>query len=202
MMHLLRACAAILVLAGSGLTTVWGSTPGLAAGKASTKDAIVICHGTGCHFKSKLELGSADQRRFAVILSAGGSSPRAERMAISRAIRHYENRAAQVIGRRDDAKSNARQIGKRGQMDCIDESTNTRAFMLYLERRGLLKHHAVSRNATRGFLIDRRYPHSTAVLQEKSGMKWAVDSWYEPTGGAPDIMPLSQWRKRGVMGQR
>jgi hypothetical protein len=26
-----------------------------------------------------------------------------------------------------------------------------------------------------------------------------VDSWYAPMGGAPDIFPLSQWKKRGVL---
>lgn len=87
-------------------------------------------------------------------------------------------------------------------MDCVDESTNTRALLLYLERRKLLRHHTVERNVTRGFLIDGRYPHATAVLQDRSGKKWAIDSWYEPTGGAPDIRPLSEWLKRGVMGVR
>lgn len=121
---------------------------------------------------------------------------------MSKAVQYYENRAARAVGVPDRAKSNAGQWRKQGQMDCIDESTNTRTFLIYLERRGLLKHHTVQRNVTRGFLIDRRYPHSTAVLQEKSGEKWTVDSWYAPAGGAPDIMKLSRWLTRGVMGVR
>jgi hypothetical protein len=133
---------------------------------------------------------------------SGRASPRAERAAVSRAVQYYEGRAARAVGVRDQAKSNAKQWGKRGQMDCVDESTNTRIFLLYLERRGLLKHHTVDRNVTRGFLIDGRYPHSTAVLREISGEKWTIDSWYEPTGGPPDIMLLSQWLSRGVMGAR
>ena len=50
--------------------------------------------------------------------------------------------------------------------------------------------------------VDGRYPHSTAVLSEKGGTRWAVDSWYEPMGGKPDVMPLDQWKSRGVMGER
>lgn len=171
-----------------------------AAGDSAVK--ISICHGFGCFFKSELNLGAADGKRFSRIMAAGASSPKAERAAVSKAVRYYEDRAAQVIGRRDQPKSNAKQYAKRGQMDCIDESTNTRSLLLYLERRGLLKHHTVNRNVTRGFLLDRRYPHSTAVLREKTGKKWTVDSWYEPMGGPPDIMPLSDWMKRGVMGVR
>ena len=49
----------------------------------------------------------------------------------------------------------------------------------------------------RGFFLDGRYPHATAVIGDASGVKWAVDSWYEPAGGAPDIMPLREWRSRG-----
>jgi hypothetical protein len=163
---------------------------------------IDVCHGFGCHFRSGLELGAADARRFSRIMAAGASSAKAERAAVSRAVRYYEDRAAAVIGVRDRPKSDASQYARRGQMDCVDESTNTRALLLYLERRGLLKHHTVDRNVTRGFFLDGRYPHATAVLRDRSGKKWAIDSWYEPTGGPPDIRPLSEWVKRGVMGVR
>ncbi|MFU0503773.1 hypothetical protein [Pseudaminobacter sp. NGMCC 1.201702] len=201
MTHPLSARAAMLAVVG--LAAGWVPVSSLSAGEATTgRASIRICHGFGCHFRSELDLASGDEKRLAAMLSAGASSPRAERVAVSKAVQYYENRAVRVIGVRDQGKSTAKQLGKRGQMDCIDESTNTRAFLLHLERRGLLKHHTVNRNVTRGFLIDGRYPHSTAVLREKSGTKWAVDSWYEPTGGPPDIMPLSEWLKRGVMGVR
>ena len=52
----------------------------------------------------------------------------------------------------------------KGQMDCIDESTNTRGFLLYLAERGLLKFHKVGRNVSRGFFVDGRYPHLTAII--------------------------------------
>lgn len=176
-----------------------------AAGERTAKAGttrIDICHGFGCHFRSGLDLGVADGKRLSRIMAAGVSSPKAERAAVSRAVRYYEDRAARAVGVRDRGKSDASQFGRRGQMDCIDESTNTRSLLLYLEKRGLLKHHTVDRNVTRGFLVDGRYPHSTAVLREKSGKKWTVDSWYEPTGGPPDILPLSEWMTRGIMGVR
>jgi hypothetical protein len=175
-----------------------------AAGETAKAGAtrIEICHGFGCHFSSGLDLGVADGKRFASIMAAGASSGEAERAAVSRAVRYYEDRAAGVIGVRDQPKSKASQYHRRGQMDCVDESTNTRSLLLYLEGRSLLRHHTVDRNVTRGFLIDGRYPHATAVLRDRSGTKWAIDSWYEPTGGPPDIRLLSEWLKRGVRGVR
>lgn len=163
---------------------------------------LIVCHGFDCRNKTTLALSSADSARFAAIMARGRASPVAERAAISSAVRYFETRAGHTIGIRDTAKSTIAQSGRRGQMDCIDESTNTKSLLLYLANRGLLKHHKVLSNVTRGFFADGRYPHSTAVVQERSGAKWAVDSWYEPMGGAPDIMPLAEWQSRGVMGER
>jgi hypothetical protein len=195
----IRASAATLALVSLVVGCI--STPSEYAVRSAVA-RINVCHGFGCHFKSELNLGAADARRLLAIMAAGATSAKAERAAVSRAVRYYEDRAAGVIGVRDEPKSNAGQYHRRGQMDCVDESTNTRSLLLYLERRRLLRHHTVDRNVTRGFLIDGRYPHATAVLRDKSGKKWAIDSWYEPAGDPPDIRPLSEWLTRGVMGVR
>ena len=60
-----------------------------------------------------------------------------------------------------------------------------------------MKHHKVERNVSRGYFLDRRYPHFTAVVSDPAGVRWVVDSWYKPMGGAPDIMLLEQWKLRG-----
>ncbi|ERM03590.1 hypothetical protein Q644_00845 [Brucella intermedia 229E] len=65
-----------------------------------------------------------------------------------------------------------------------------------------MKHHSVARRASRGAFFDGRYPHWTAVIEDRQGQRWAVDSWYEAGGGPPDIMPLQQWKRRGYMGER
>ena len=64
-----------------------------------------------------------------------------------------------------------------------------------------LKHHTPERNTTRGSFIDDRYPHWTAVIKDKSGHRWAVDTWYEVGGGLPDIMPLQDWKRRSYGGE-
>lgn len=169
---------------------------------APPTETVIACHGFNCRMRTRVAFTIADTASLSSIMEKGMASPAAERAAISRAVQYYEERAAKAIGVRDEGKSDITESGRRGQMDCIDESTNTRSLLVYLDSHKLVRHHKVLRNVSRGMLVDGRYPHSTAVLRDPAGQKWAVDSWYEPTGGAPDIMPLEAWLKRGVMGQR
>lgn len=164
---------------------------------------LVACYSYGCRMTKSFPVTKAISDRFASIMGQGKASPAAERAALRKAVAYYEELSTAAIGYRDGPKSPIVATGEKGQMDCIDESTNTRHVMLYLQARGLLQHHTVEQNVTRGALIDGRYPHWTAVIKDKSdSKKWAVDSWYEPGGGLPDVVELAYWRKRGVMGER
>lgn len=161
-----------------------------------------VCHGYGCTFKTSVTLSPADRGRIASIMKSGGKSAQAERAAVRRAVQIFERRSAQIIGIRDRPKMDFGQGRERGQMDCVDEAANTGGFLSYLQRTGLLRHHTVGNRDSRGSFLDGRYPHFTAVLRDRSGTSWAVDSWYEPAGGAPDVMHLSEWKERGYGGQR
>jgi hypothetical protein len=164
---------------------------------------INVCHGFDCHLKTRLDLTAADRAQFARIMNAGQAGPSQERAAISRAVQYFEERSTQAIGVRDEPRSHIGQAGQRGQMDCIDVSTNTRSLLLVLHELGLLNHHRVERNVSRGLFVDGRYPHSTAVIRETaSGQRWAVDGWYGAGGDAPEIKPLSQWQSEGFFGAR
>jgi hypothetical protein len=188
----------IALIAGLVSLAAGGVMPANVLAAPGTK-SIEICHGYGCAFRSRLVFGPGDDRKFASILSAGRSSPEAERKAIARAVSYFEKRAQQVTGVRDQPRSEFGASKIRGQMDCVDESTNTDALLRYLARRGLLKHHKVEARESRGFLLDGRYPHWTAVVRAPDGVKWVVDSWYAPMGGAPDIIRLGDWKSRGVL---
>lgn len=193
------ALGASVFLAGCATGAV--SDRGYGVGPVPTK--LTACHGYGCRLEKSFAITKKTSDRFAAIMARGKSSPEAERAAVSSAVQFYEELSAAAIGHRDGPKSPVVASGAPGQMDCIDESTNTRHLMMYLQNRGLIVHHTVQQNVTRGALIDGRYPHWTAVLREtKSGKRWAIDSWYEPAGGPPDIMELAEWRKRGVWGER
>lgn len=195
----LRRLAILLLLLPAGCATgqvgdYKNSTP------VPTK--LRACYGYGCRYSAFVPITPPVADRFAAIMQGGKASPEAERAAISKAIQYYEDLSAQTIGARDLPRSPVVASGEKGQMDCIDESTNTRAVLLYLDQRHLLAFHTVRPNTARGVLIDGRYPHWTAAVRDNSGKDWAVDSWFEAAGGPPDIVPLSYWRTRGVWGER
>lgn len=83
--------------------------------------------------------------------------------------------------------------GKHGQMDCIDETTNTTAYLLILQNEGLLRHHTVAHPVARGFFLDGRYPHATAVITAQDGEQWAVDPWPYANAEDVDVMTLDEW---------
>lgn len=198
MSRMARRTKCHVLLAGTLFVLVGAAAPHHAAAAADS-NRIQICHGYGCAFRSTLVLGPGDAQRFAALLAAGKASPKAERAAISRAVSYFESRAQQVTGVRDQPKSEFGASKVKGQMDCVDESTNTDGLLRYLQGRGLFRYHKVEARTSRGFLLDGRYPHWTAVIRAPDGVKWVVDSWYAPMGGAPDIFPLSEWKQRGVL---
>ena len=199
-MKKLIACIPLLF---SGLA-VAGCAPDFKEQQVSTVVPVkfVSCYGYGCRTRVTYPITQNMADRFAAIMKEGASSAEAERAALRRAVAYYEELSTARIGAVDEPKSPIAHSGKQGQMDCIDESTNTKHVMLYLQARGLLGYHSVQPNTSRGLLIDGRYPHWTAVIKDTSGKNWAMDSWYEAGGGPPDIVPLDYWRTRGVMGER
>jgi hypothetical protein len=155
----------------------------------------VVCHGFGCHLKTAVRFSRDDLRRMARLIGRGG--PQAEREGIRRMIAWAERRVAPAVGSADDvAGLDIGNAGKRGQMDCIDEATNTTSYLLVAQQNGLLRHHTVARPVARGFFLDGRYPHATAVIVDPDGTPWAVDSWPQANGRKPDVMPLSTWFER------
>ncbi|MHC1549224.1 hypothetical protein [Phyllobacterium sp. K27] len=161
-----------------------------------------VCHGYGCTFKTTVTLTPVERSKIASIMNGGRKSAAAERAAVRRAVQIFERRSTQVIGVRDRPKMDFGKGREKGQMDCVDEAANTGSFLSYLLRTGLLRHHTVENRDSRGSFFDGRYPHFTAVLRDRSGTSWAVDSWYEPAGGPPDVMRISEWKNRGYDGQR
>jgi hypothetical protein len=194
----MRYIPTVLIAAAAMAMTPSGAA--LSAPAKASGSTLTVCHGYNCAFKARLALTAGDAAKVRSIMAAGEKSAAAERTAIARAVRHFEERSTQQIGIRDKPKTQLGASRIRGQMDCVDESTNTRTLLNYLAGRGLLKHHKVGRNDSRGFLLDGRYPHWTASIVEASGNVWAVDSWYGAGGAAPDVMPMSEWKSRGYGG--
>lgn len=162
---------------------------------------IFICSGHDCYHKTPVPVTRADASRLASIMAKGRGSAQAERAAVSQAVQYFEERTAKALGRRDSPMSQFGHAAVLGEMDCVDEGTNTQSLLRYLAGRGLLRHHTVQGNVSRGFVLDGQFPHVTAVLREKGGADWAVDSWVGATGEPPTVMPLKKWLVDGNLGR-
>lgn len=116
-----------------------------------------------------------------------------ERERIAQAIALMEAMVGPLTSTEQDKGRNFQGVGVAGQMDCIDESTNTTTYLTMLLKDGLLKWHSVEDRATRGFFIFG-WPHTTAVIREAgSGALFTVDSWFLDNGAEPFILPLAMW---------
>ncbi len=177
-----------------------GAEPNAVAAEAGA--TIVYCHGYGCTARSRLNLTPVEMAKLKALVTAGRSNPAAERAALGKAQSWYERVAGGVLGTSNDKpKGDFQGAYDLSQLDCIDESTNTTAFLKLIEGRGWLNQHTVGKPKTRGFLLDGRYPHNTAVVIEKGSKEaWAIDSWIPANGEMPDIKPISVWVKEGRMG--
>ncbi|MEM8853155.1 MAG: hypothetical protein AAGD34_05590 [Pseudomonadota bacterium] len=194
-LKLIASLAAVTFLTGclqqhQGETSTWFASNG---GVPPRTDRVTVCHGFGCHLKTSYAFSSADVQKMKRFF-AGAKTAKAERAAIANMIGWVEKRVAPKVGsENDEGGLDIANAGKRGQMDCIDEAANTTSYLMVAERHGLLRFHKVARPVARGFFLDGRYPHATAVVVAKGGEPWSVDSWPSPNGVKPTIMPLAKW---------
>lgn len=187
--------ASILCGALSACTAAYDFGGQTTADYASPQRSLTICSGYGCIIKDKLTFSDPVLKDLTVIMDRGKGSAAKERDALYKAIGYMETAARNKLKYRPDIEySYQKNAGKRGQMDCVDESLNTLTFLKYLKHHGLLRYHTPLRHyAERGLLVDGRYPHKSARMLDDSGSSWAVDSWKGPNGARPQIIRLSQW---------
>jgi hypothetical protein len=161
-----------------------------------TPTLVVVCHAFGCSNQRHIMLSTGDRARLASLLAAGKASPAAERRAIAGAVQWFDRRIGPVAGTTHRvARAAAAEAGDPGQMDCIDLSANNTSLLLVLMQLKLLQHHRPELPVSRGFLVDGRLPHTTAVFSEiKSGQRFAVDNWTRKYGELPEVLPLSEWQ--------
>jgi hypothetical protein len=161
-----------------------------------TPSMVFVCHGFGCKYRDEVDLTAGDRAKLTQILAAGRASPAAERKAVAAAGAWFDRRVGPVAGTQNHvARAGAKYMYDIHQFDCIDTSRNTTSLLLVLDQLKLLRHHDVDAPEARGFFIDGRPPHATAVLVEKAtGTKWSIDSWTVGYGQALEVMPLDRWK--------
>lgn len=162
-----------------------------------TTSQVVICHGFGCTFRTVVGLNQGDIRKLREILKKGEKSPRDEIRAIADAVAWFERRIGPHTGTsRRTPRAGPDKSGMRSEADCIDESINTTTLLVLLSDLKLLRHHIVDEPESRGYLLDARYPHTSAVVtNRKDGSRWAIDPWTKRNGERPDTLPIEVWLK-------
>jgi hypothetical protein len=161
---------------------------------APSPDSLPVCWGHGCANLETVSLTDAEWQRVRVHFQTPARDAVAERMQIARAVGELERIIGPKTGTARDKGGTFPGLFEVGQMDCIDESTNTGTYLRLFAARGLLRWHAAGEDATRGYFIFG-WPHTTATIREKnSGADFAVDSWFFDNGVDAVVVPLGQWR--------
>jgi hypothetical protein len=160
-----------------------------------TPDVFSVCFNHSCQIVESHSITRQEWQRFVAPLETPGESAEKERDAVARAIAIMEEIVGPKIGREQDLGRNLRGFGKAGQMDCVDESTNTTTYLYMLEQAGYLKWHTLVDSSTRyGIFVGM--PHTTAVIEDiNTHTHYAVDSWFFDNGMPPAIIKLSAWKK-------
>ncbi len=162
-----------------------------------TTRLVVVCHDFGCAQRTPVGLSKGDLATLSSLLAPGRASAEAERRAIAAAGAWFDRRIGPAAGTTHRIARANGLGGQVGQMDCIDTSRNSTSLLLILEQLHLLHHHKVEGPEARGFLLDGRGPHATAVLTDiHTGKQWAVDSWTHKYGEKPDVIPLEVWKQQ------
>ena len=198
--HLFAVCTAFIASISISAAATKAGVIDAAYGEFSvsppTPNTVFVCHGFGCKYRAEWDLTPGDRAKLAQFLAAGRSSPEAERKAVAAAGAWFDKRVGPVAGTANHvARAGAKYMYDVRQFDCIDSSRNTTSLLLVLDQLNLLRHHDVDVPVARGFFLDGRPPHATAVLVEKtSGSKWSIDSWTVGYGEALEVMPLERWK--------
>jgi hypothetical protein len=159
-----------------------------------TPSRYSICYNHSCATVVTDSLNEDEWQRVTAPLRTPASTAAGERAAIARSMALFEAVIGSHTGTSLDKGRNVAGFGQPGQLDCIDESTNTTTYLRLLEQDGLLWHHRVAERATR-FGLFVGMPHSTAVIEEsRSGNRYVVDSWFFDNGHPPHIVRLEDWR--------
>ena len=157
--------------------------------------AFSVCHDLSCHTVTNLSLHDDEWAQVTRLFSPEAEHAESERQQIQQAIALLEKLVGAKIGTANDLAKN-RLIGSRqGQLDCIDEATNTTVYLRMMESAGLLRWHRTAPRTSRGLLIGRA-PHNTAtIIDTQSSVRYAVDAWYFDNGEPPAIVTLDSWKK-------
>ena len=154
-----------------------------------------VCYEHGCQKVVALSLTLPEWNEITASLQQSLPAASDERAAIATTVSNMEHVVGRRTGTHFDKGGNLKGFGQPGQMDCIDESTNTSRYLDLLQQRGLLRWHRTAERAYRApFLLDQHWAGQIVELQTDN--HYAVDSWHLDNGELPYIQAISDWQKK------
>lgn len=155
-----------------------------------------VCHQQGCAERTTMQFTSAEAQLILQAFAMPSATAAQERALIAQAISRIEQIVGPRTGTDRDLGGTFPGAFRSGQMDCIDESTNTTTYLRLLDNAGVLHWHTILRPATRLPIPRGWWPHTSAVIREAAtGTRYAVDSWFDANGSVPHIVELKLWRR-------
>ncbi len=153
------------------------------------------CQNYGCAVVKKVQLNQTEWNTIERAFGKKAKDAEQEREKIAKTIGVFEQVVGPITHTEDDREGTFLETGD-GQLDCVDESTNTMVYMMLLQEAGLIRFHDIEQPQVRYPLLSGRgWMHQTAVITDKkTGGKFAIDSWYEDNGRAAYVVPLEEWR--------
>jgi len=160
-------------------------------GARARAEEVTICYNYGCNARAPVDYSEADLEGLQRLLAVAGDAA-AEREAISLVIgRMYAIAGAQTPVWRDKG-GNYADGGENGEMDCIDHSTNSSAFLRLLQAHGWLRFHEVLEPVMRSRLLF--FEHWAARIRERATQTdYVVDSWFFDNGRPALVLPVRDW---------
>ncbi|MCU7811221.1 MAG: hypothetical protein KZQ77_08280 [Candidatus Thiodiazotropha sp. (ex Notomyrtea botanica)] len=161
------------------------------ADESNNQNIISVCYNYSCKQKAEVDLSGSEWAEAVELFSRETQTPLDERTKISKAIALMEQLTGRRLGTSNDKAKNSG-TGEPGQMDCIDESRNTTAYLKLFEKNGWIKWHQTQDRAVRNPYFFNA--HWTAVIKDnESNQMYAIDSWFRENGKEPVILTLEGW---------
>ena len=163
----------------------------LAVPALTRAEQVTICYNYGCSAQAPVDFSG--ERLDALHRSlAQAEDAAAERAAISKTVGDMYRIAGEQTPVWRDKGGNYADGGVNGQMDCLDHSANTDAFLRLLQARGWLRFHQVLEP-----LMRMRYiiaVHWTARIRDRETQRiYVVDSWYFDNGHPAAVFAVEDW---------
>lgn len=152
-----------------------------------------VCYAHSCSVVVTAGLAAEEWGRVRSVFAAAPANPAEERARIAAAIALMETLVGAHTGTWRDRGGDLEGFARPGQMDCVDEATNSTTYLAMFAADGLLAWHTVGPIVKRGHVI-WGMPHATALITDATtNEQWAVDSWYLDNGLPPYIVPYRIW---------